>query len=409
MKTVIKVENLSKKFRLGKLRRDESTLRDLLGNFIKYPFSKNGGNEKPEILWALRDICFEVKQGETFGIIGGNGAGKSTLLKILSKIIKPTLGRATLKGRVGSLLEIGTGFHQDLTGRENIFLNGAILGMRQREVEKKFDEIVAFADIDKFIDTAVKFYSTGMYARLAFAVAAHLEPEILIIDEVLAVGDAAFQAKCLGKMGSIAEGGRTVLFVSHDAFAVKKLCKTGLYLEKGQIKRLGSMTDVMEQYQSDNQFMTASDAVVQRNITKISAGEAQFINWVVMEPKSGDPHTVISRENLTLEFVFVSQCHTQMVNFKFSIKSAGKSILSVTNSTEIKAGTHRIQWSCELPLMAGYYDLYAEANHADQPDIKFDIWQCQPGLTVLSSETFGLTGDPLDLINIPISFNVVCE
>lgn len=262
MQTVIKVENLSKRFRIGKLRKDEGTLRDLVGSAIKYPFKSRQEKEKTENLWALREVSFEVKRGDTFGIVGGNGAGKSTLLKILSRIIKPTSGRAVLDGRVGSLLEIGTGFHQDLTGRENIFLNGAVLGMRRREVEKKFDEIVAFADLEKFLDTPVKFYSSGMYARLAFAVAAHLEPEILIIDEVLAVGDAAFQAKCLGKMGKVAEGGRTVLFVSHDASSVTKLCKHGIYLEHGRVKTAGAIESVMAQYKADYEIPTAAEASV---------------------------------------------------------------------------------------------------------------------------------------------------
>ena len=230
---------------------------------IKYPFNRKKLPEL-ETLWALRDVSFEVKQGEAFGIIGSNGAGKSTLLKILSRIIKPTGGRARLNGRVGSLLEIGTGFHQDLTGRENIFLNGAVLGMRRREVEKKFDEIVAFADLEKFLETPVKFYSSGMYARLAFAVAAHLEPEILIIDEVLAVGDAAFQAKCLGKMGKVAEGGRTVLFVSHDAAAVTRLCKTGVYLKKGQVSKIGEMKEVMAEYTSDYEKLITNNPDISR-------------------------------------------------------------------------------------------------------------------------------------------------
>lgn len=253
MRIVIKVENLSKKFRIGKLRRDEGTLRDLFGNALKYPLRirENNENENATTLWALQDINFEVKQGDTLGIIGGNGAGKSTLLKILSRILRPTTGRARLVGRVGSLLEVGTGFHQDLTGRENVFLNGAVLGMRRSEIEKKFDEIIAFAEIERFIDTPVKFYSTGMYMRLAFAVAAHLEPDILILDEVLAVGDAAFQDKCLGKMNEAVQSGRTVLFVSHTSSIVEKLCKKALYLKNGKLENFGDMKTVLAHYKSD--------------------------------------------------------------------------------------------------------------------------------------------------------------
>jgi len=199
-------------------------------------------------IWALKDVSFEVKPGEVVGIIGRNGAGKSTLLKILSRITEPTAGWAEIHGRVGSLLEVGTGFHPELTGRENIYLNGAILGMKQREIAKKLEEIVAFAEVEKFTDTPVKHYSSGMFLRLAFAVAAHLEPEILMVDEVLAVGDAAFQRKCLGKMGDVAMGGRTVLFVSHNMGAVNQLCQRGIWIEKGRISAQGKVTEVVSRY-----------------------------------------------------------------------------------------------------------------------------------------------------------------
>lgn len=234
---IIKVENLSKKYQI----KDASgegygTLRDSLAHKARSVFR----GEKQKALkndmvdfWALRDVSFEVGRGEVVGIIGGNGAGKSTLLKILSRITEPTKGRITLGGRVASLLEVGTGFHSELTGRENIFLNGAILGMSKAEIERKFDEIVAFAEVEKFLDTPVKRYSSGMYVRLAFSVAAHLEPEILVVDEVLAVGDVQFQRKCLGRMGEVARGGRTVLFVSHNVPALLTLCKRGIVLDAG--------------------------------------------------------------------------------------------------------------------------------------------------------------------------------
>ncbi len=203
---------------------------------------------KTEEFWALKDVSFEVKQGEVVGIIGRNGAGKSTLLKILSRITEPTEGRVRIRGRVASLLEVGTGFHPELTGRENIFVNGAILGMTREEVRRKFDEIIAFAEIEKFLDTPVKRYSSGMYVRLAFAVAAHLEPEILLVDEVLAVGDTEFQKKCLGKMGDVAKGGRTVLFVSHNMAAIQSLCCKGIFLEKGYLLKSGSVDSVIHDY-----------------------------------------------------------------------------------------------------------------------------------------------------------------
>src|SRR3989442_790376 len=213
-----------------------------------WSMASGGRGPASDAFWALRDVSFEVRQGEALGVIGRNGAGKSTLLKILSRITEPTAGSVTLHGRVGSLLEIGTGFHSELTGRENIFLNGAVLGMRRAEIQRKFDEIVAFAEVERFLDTPVKHYSTGMYLRLAFAVAAHLEPEILLVDEVLAVGDAAFQKKCLGKMGDITEKGRTVIFVSHNMGAVASLCQTGLVLDAGRIRFAGPFTEAAQPY-----------------------------------------------------------------------------------------------------------------------------------------------------------------
>src|SRR5438128_9630341 len=239
----VRVEGLSKRYRIGARQERYYTLRDTLTEAVARPFqklaaffSRNGaGSRTPEAssIWALKDVSFEVKHGEVVGIIGRNGAGKSTLLKILSRITEPTEGRARIHGRVGSLLEVGTGFHPELTGRENIYLNGAILGMRKAEIDRKFDEIVTFAELERFVDTPVKHYSSGMYVRLAFAVAAHLEPEILLVDEVLAVGDAAFQKKCLGKMDSVAREGRTVLFVSHNLQAISTLTERSLLLSHG--------------------------------------------------------------------------------------------------------------------------------------------------------------------------------
>lgn len=252
MSTVIKVESLSKKYVIGHHRKERYlTLRDTMGQMFEdlgkkllHPFLASSGQSligltATEDLWALRDVSFEIQQGERFGIIGRNGAGKSTLLKILSRITEPTTGRIRINGRVASLLEVGTGFHPELTGRENIFLNGAVLGMTKAEIKRKFDEIVAFAEIEKFLDTPVKRYSSGMYVRLAFAVAAHLETEVLLVDEVLAVGDILFQKKCLGKMGEVAQKGNTVLFVSHNLAAIEQLCNSAMLLENGKIKSAG--------------------------------------------------------------------------------------------------------------------------------------------------------------------------
>lgn len=256
--SVIKVENLGKCYRIKHQQREPYVaLRDVLTHKFRNLFQTRNVESKPldadEDFWALKDVSFDIKAGEVVGIIGRNGAGKSTLLKILSRITDPTRGRVKLRGRVASLLEVGTGFHPELTGRENIYLNGAILGMRRAEIRKKFDEIVAFAEVDKFLDTPVKRYSSGMYVRLAFAVAAHLEPEILIVDEVLAVGDAEFQKKCLGKMQDVAKGGRTVLFVSHNMQAVSTLCTRAILLKSGMFQTEGRSIDVIHHYLSSSE------------------------------------------------------------------------------------------------------------------------------------------------------------
>jgi len=254
--TVIRVENLSKKYVIGHQRERYTALRDVITNGIKSIgnrfLQKEYIDSATEEFWALKDISFEIKQGDRVGIIGRNGAGKSTLLKILSRITEPTTGKISIKGRVASLLEVGTGFHPELTGRENIYLNGAILGMNKFEIKQKFDEIVSFAEVEKFLDTPVKRYSSGMYVRLAFAVAAHLEPEILIVDEVLAVGDAQFQSKCLGKMEDVGKEGRTVLFVSHNMAAIQKLCDFGILISQGTLFASGGMRQVISKYVNSN-------------------------------------------------------------------------------------------------------------------------------------------------------------
>ncbi len=260
---IIVTENIGKCYNLGKLQQSSMMKSYAAGNFTlreavsrtvdaglrRLKGDRRESNDRDSVFWALRDISFEVQRGEVVGLIGRNGAGKSTLLKIFSRIVEPTEGFARLRGRVASLLEVGTGFHPELSGRENIYLNGAILGMKRAEIDRKFDEIVAFAEFEQFLDTPVKRYSSGMCVRLAFAVAAHLEPEILIVNEVLAVGDHAFQKRCLGKMHDVASGeGRTVLFVSHNMGVLSQLCQRGIYLEHGQIKTVGPIKDVIETY-----------------------------------------------------------------------------------------------------------------------------------------------------------------
>jgi lipopolysaccharide transport system ATP-binding protein len=276
MQPIIEVHNLSKKYKIGAVQPRYLSLRDSLSTTFKGV--KNWVNfEKSERLkpinntdfWALKDINFEIQAGESIGIIGRNGAGKSTLLKILSRITPPTSGRAILRGRLASLLEVGTGFHPELTGRENVYFNGSILGLRKSEIDRKFDEIVDFSGVERFIDTPLKQYSSGMQLRLAFAVAAHLEPEILIIDEVLAVGDAEFQKKCLGKMEGVSQSGRTIIFVSHNLAAVRQLCKRGIIMDKGQITFDSTIDKAIDFYENNNK----------------SSGEAVWVNDVDKNPK----------------------------------------------------------------------------------------------------------------------------
>src|SRR5262252_3052541 len=271
--TVIHAEKLSKRYRLGEHERYHA-LRDVLTRALRSPLSAFRPPQQ-EIFWALRDVSLEVREGEVLGLIGRNGAGKTTLLKVLSRITQPTAGWAEIHGRVGSLLEVGTGFHPELTGRENTFLSGAILGMSKAEIEKKFDEIVAFAELEKFIDTPVKHYSSGMYVRLAFAVAAHLEPEILLVDEVLAVGDINFQKKCLGKMGDVARAGRTVVLVSHQLNQIRRLCNRVVWVDGGLVRNVGNTHEVVSAYES---AMARGD----QNATQQHRGPAtkgRFLKW----------------------------------------------------------------------------------------------------------------------------------
>jgi len=314
-KPIIEIHGLGKKYRIGALREPYLSLRESISCKTRHIagmlLRKEHLVPKKTDFWALKDISLSVNEGEAIGIIGRNGAGKSTLLKILSQITPPTEGSITMRGRVASLLEVGTGFHPELTGRENIFLNGAILGMTRREIQCKFDEIVAFAEIDKFLDTPVKRYSSGMYVRLAFAVAAHLEPEILIIDEVLAVGDANFQKKCLGKMGKVAKSGRTVLFVSHNMAAIAKLCRKAVLIESGTLKAEGDTESVIDYYLRDSISSSAADVSKRehRGIGKVKLANITF----------NDGETNVVQAGKTLSILFSFNGMISMYRFMFNI------------------------------------------------------------------------------------------
>jgi lipopolysaccharide transport system ATP-binding protein len=354
----IHVSGLSKLYKIGKLQRRHDTLRDriadtrLLNLFKRRNGSASTGQVEgsvaasphlpvpaSDILWALKDVSFEVKRGEVVGIIGRNGAGKSTLLKILSRITEPTEGYADINGRIASLLEVGTGFHPELTGRENIFLNGSIMGMRRAEIVKKFDEIVAFSEVEQFIDTPVKHYSSGMYIRLAFAVAAHLDPEILLVDEVLAVGDAAFQKKCLGKMGDVAKEGRTVLFVSHNMGAVQSLCTKAFWIDHGEIMASGSPGDIVDLYikQSASEGNEST-----RGRRKPTADRLRISALRILDHEGNQTETVSAGDSLSIEVDFESFSEVQNPIFLFLIRDKAGTPISLVSSFDSYGATPKI-------------------------------------------------------------------
>jgi lipopolysaccharide transport system ATP-binding protein len=354
---VIKVENLYKQYQLGQVSTGTIS-HDLNRWFHKIrgkedPYEKitldNTREEKGEsnYVWALKDVNFDVNQGEVLGIIGRNGAGKSTLLKILSKVTAPTKGSIKIRGRIASLLEVGTGFHPELTGRENIFLNGAILGMTKSEIRSKFDEIVAFSGVEKYIDTPVKRYSSGMYVRLAFAVAAHLEPEILIVDEVLAVGDAEFQKKCLGKMKDVSSQGRTVIFVSHNMSAVKSLCNRAIVLEKGEVVYMGETDQAVSKYLgSANGILNFKNQVAENDGFNLKTVEVSSRNKNFSEP-------IIRTDEILLKFTYDNQSNYDEIHLTIKMKGEdGNYFLTTSNgdSLKIEKGCHSIS----MVLPEGY-------------------------------------------------------
>ncbi|MGF1606308.1 MAG: ABC transporter ATP-binding protein [Rhodothalassiaceae bacterium] len=328
MEPVIRVEGLSKAYRLGSRQARADTLAEALGQLVRAPahnFSRlrrldtfSTGTDAEDILWALKDLAFTVSAGEVLGFVGRNGAGKSTLLKILSRITDPTAGRVLIRGRVSSLLEVGTGFHPELTGRENVYMNGTILGMRKREIDRKFDEIVAFSGVERFLDTPVKRYSSGMKVRLGFSVAAHLEPEVLIVDEVLAVGDADFQRRCLGKMQHVAGLGRTVLFVSHNLGVIENLCTRAISLEDGQMLKDGATSEVIQDYLGRMNPQDCS-GFGDDNPLRDSRGPARFIGGRILNDRGEATSYVQSGAALTFELDYVNPTNSATLEPALSI------------------------------------------------------------------------------------------
>ncbi|EMS32312.1 Teichoic acid export ATP-binding protein TagH [Mariniradius saccharolyticus AK6] len=349
-KTIIKVENLSKRYRIGLKEEKAQTFAEQLVRTLKYPIQNfrqirnlgKFGQEEEGVHWALKDVSFEVKEGEVLGIIGKNGAGKSTLLKILSRITEPTSGRITVEGRIAALLEVGTGFHPELTGRENIYMNGTILGMTKKEIDRKLDEIIDFSGIEKFVDTPIKFYSSGMKVRLGFSVAAHLDPEILVIDEVLAVGDYEFQQKCLGKMENVSkQEGRTVLFVSHNMSAVRKLCNKAIILKDGLLSEVGTTDAVVKKYLNEYRSTT-------REVTFSDSHRNDFIQPLRLYLESKEEIITVN-DQFNIWFEFLNMCPNSNINLSLVIATQDDIVVfnSISNSVPLVGG--KAKFKCQVP------------------------------------------------------------
>lgn len=355
----IRAQGLGKQFTIGGPQERYKTLRDTLTDLALAPArgirnvlrGEHHPRPKTETFWALRDVSFEVRRGEVVGIVGRNGAGKSTLLKVLSRITEPTEGYAELRGRVGTLLEVGTGFHPELTGGENIYLNGTILGMKRAEIERKFDEIVEFAEVERFIDTPVKHYSSGMYLRLAFSVAAHLDPEILIVDEVLAVGDAQFQKKCLGKMEDVASAGRTVLFVSHNMAAVRSLCSQTILLRSGQVAAIGPTDQVIGQYLASS----AADLSAQIELPRAgpgAPGEATHLSFFANDGTSSAEFRLGENWRIRLDFTLAQPVPHMIAAVGICNFEALPLVSYWSQPADLPAGRYYVEFTCDAPLAA---------------------------------------------------------
>lgn len=411
------VDGISKQYRIGLREKRHQSFREAIGDLVAAPFrrfqklrEKTNGEDT---FWALKDVSFEVQPGEVVGIIGRNGAGKTTLLKILSRITEPTEGVARLCGRVASLLEVGTGFHAELTGRENIYLNGAILGMKKAEIDGKFDEIVAFAETEKFLDTPVKRYSSGMYVRLAFAVAAHLEPEILMVDEVLAVGDTEFQRKCLGRMKAVATGGRTVLFVSHNMIAVESLCPRAILLDEGRVVDQGPSTQIIERYLSSFRQGVSSLSLAERT-DREGRGEARYTN-IRFYNGSGQPVSSVpmgGRLEVELEFV----CFRPLSRPRFVLlfmNALGQIVFRAKTNAALDTlprGTRGGKIRCRFPalnLIPGTYTITARIN--DSTAHRIDGIEEAATIEVEEADVYGTGRVPQergDLVYMPAEWSV---
>ena len=405
MQSAIQAERLGKRYRRGVY--VDAGLRHALERFVRSPWQAMRG-AKPEEFWALKDVSLEVKEGEVLGLIGRNGAGKTTLLKILSRITRPTEGWAEIRGRVRSLLEVGTGFHPELTGRENAYLSGSILGMSKREIDRKFDEIVAFAEIEKFIETPVKHYSSGMYVRLAFSVAAHLEPEILLVDEVLAVGDINFQKKCLGKMGEVAKGGRTVVLVSHQLNQIRRLCERVAWVDGGSIRMAGGTHEVVSAYES---AMALSDQAEEEKRGKErprgSAGTgAKFVRWEILGNSADSAHTLNSVGPVTIRFKLKVWRRVDEAVHGLALYTHEQQLLlsQPTQKLRLSPGEYELCHTFPmLPLRPGPYGWLATLyDEADGETLEW--WNCIPEM-IVATENYQSGYDEWNgILNLPTQF-----
>jgi lipopolysaccharide transport system ATP-binding protein len=397
---VIHGEGLGKSYHRGVLQQS-TLLRDHISRVLKSPLSVFR-RPKDETFWALKDVSLEVREGEVLGLIGRNGAGKTTLLKILSRITRPTTGWAGIHGRVGTLLEVGTGFHPELTGRENTFLSGAILGMSKREITSKFDDIVAFAELEKFIDTPVKHYSSGMFVRLAFAVAAHLEPEILLVDEVLAVGDINFQKKCLGKMGDVARAGRTVVLVSHQLNQIRRLCHRVVWIDAGQVRQNGNTHEVVSAYES----AMARGGTNSRSQDRGAGTKARFLKWEIAGRPGGNPHVLTTLGPVTVKFILQVNEPLQHGHHGIALFNLDRQLIWgwAKDGVELNAGENELRYTFPmLPIRPGPYtwlvSLYDEG-------IEVDAWECLPEMNVATE--IHQHGDDRwsGVLNVPCEFTI---
>ena len=399
----IHVDSLGKRYKIGERARYH-TVRDRLAHALTAPsrwFGSNGATSEdgPRQLWALRNVSFDLKEGEVLGLIGRNGAGKTTLLKILSRVTQPTEGTAEIRGRVGSLLEVGTGFHPELTGRENTYLNGAILGMGKKEIQRKFDDIVAFSEVGDFIDTPLKHYSTGMQMRLAFAVAAHFEPQILLVVEVLAVGDLAFQKKCMAKMGEVAHAGRTIVFVTHQMNQIRRLCEKVIWMDGGTIRRVGPTAEVVGAFEAAMTSGTASNNADRGQSTR-------FLQWEILEPRSESPHMLTSLGPTTIRFTVQVGQAIRRGHHGIALFNMDRQLMWAWAKDDVHLGPGVQCFTYTFPMLPLRPGAYSWQVSLWEDKELLELWDCLPEMNI-ATQVFQHPRDEWNgILNVPCDFAI---